>query len=213
MVTLAAATTATTSAAEACTSITSSARDTRLNTQPAAAPQLGGIGGHTRTPRCIQPICTAAPRLEQPLQQQPGARPRERRRCSAREATLQSHARTCTAITRRCSVQRARQAQGEQLRGRPLLQLLTQPPNAKRARVSNIVAAAPNACLRFIARKKTPIIASWPILPPAREMVSVVGKVRLGSCCLGGSAGGLRISGLLRSHSSEGSPPKQNDNE
>ena len=94
MVTLAAATTATTSAAEACTSITSSARDTRLNTQPAAAPQLGGIGGHTRTPRCIQPICTAAPRLEQPLQQQPGARPHERRRWSAREAKLQSHART-----------------------------------------------------------------------------------------------------------------------
>jgi hypothetical protein len=38
MVTLAAATTATTSAAEACTSITSSAHDTRRNTQPAAAP-------------------------------------------------------------------------------------------------------------------------------------------------------------------------------
>ena len=83
------------------------------------------------------------------------------------------HAHSRIIRTRR-DVQHTRQAQRERLWPRPLQLLLLQPPHAERARVHNVVAAAPDVGRNFSARERSPISVLRPIPLPARDMVRVV---------------------------------------
>ena len=119
------------------------------------------------------------------------------------------HARVCPTHPHphSCSIQRSRQAHGKRLWLRLHIQLKL--PLTKRARVRNEVAAAHDAGRHFSAHERSSISASRPLLPPAREMVSVVGfglsisHLDEASCC---GATFTETFFYARAHASERAP-------
>jgi len=105
-----------------------------------------------------------------------------------------AHVHSCTNFQERTgatstrSVQRARGAQGGG-RGRPQERPWLQPLQAKRARVCNVAAAAPDAGRYFSTRDKASISQPRPNVAPAREVVHVV-RWGLAGGELGGARGG-----------------------